>query len=347
MSKTSLRFVDLFAGIGGFRWAIETELGGRCVFASEWDTHAQRTYFDNFGEAPFGDIRNVTESDIPDHEILTAGFPCQPFSLAGVSKANALGRAHGFEHATQGTLFFEIAKILRHKRPSAFILENVKHLRSHDGGRTFSTICRTLAALDYVFTVKIIDAKYWVPQHRERIFMVGFSDPSTAQRFTWPEVPQSRRATLGDLLEKEVSSKYTLSDKLWAYLQAYAAKHRAAGNGFGYGLADLGGHSRTLSARYYKDGAEILISQPRSNPRRLTPRECARLMGYPDGLVWSCSDNHIYRQLGNSVVVPVVTEIARSVALALSGAKPRSTSPQAEFYFPTELGVPDMPVSQI
>jgi len=330
-----LKFIDLFAGIGGFRWALERSLGAECVFASEWDKFAQKTYEANFGHCPDGDITQVAPESIPDHDVLTAGFPCQPFSIAGVSKANALGRAHGFAHATQGTLFFNVAQIIDRKRPRAFILENVKNLRSHDKGRTFKVITETLTELGYHFDSKIIDAKYWVPQHRERIFIVGFREEEDFARFHWPTVSPDITHQFKDILEKGVDPKYTLTDGLWTYLQNYAEKHKAAGNGFGFGLTKLTGISRTLSARYYKDGSEVLVPQRGDkNPRRLTPRECARLMGYPDEMKIVCSDTRAYKQFGNSVAVPVVTAISEQLVDALTGkSKRRSLAPaQSELF---------------
>lgn len=308
-------FIDLFAGIGGFRWALERSLGGTCVFASEWDKFAQQTYEANFGHAPHGDITAIDPKSIADHDILTAGFPCQPFSIAGVSKANALGRRHGFAHATQGTLFFNVAKIIELKRPRAFILENVKNLKSHDKGRTFTVITDTLRELGYHFDSRVIDARHWVPQHRERIFIVGFRDEADFDRFEWP-TPPKQGPVFRSVLEEKVDPKYTLTDGLWTYLQNYAAKHKAAGNGFGYGLTDLDGVSRTLSARYYKDGSEVLVPQKGKNPRRLTPHECARLMGYPEAMKIVCSDTRAYKQFGNSVAVPVVRAICKQVVAA-------------------------------
>lgn len=313
----TLRFIDLFAGIGGFRWALERDLHGKCVFASEWDKFAQQTYAANFNHTPDGDITQVVPGDIPDHDILTAGFPCQPFSIAGVSKANALGRSHGFEHATQGTLFFNVAQIINEKRPRAFVLENVKNLKSHDKGRTFQVITETLTQLGYHFDWKIMDARHWVPQHRERVFIVGFRDETDFNHFQWPEVSNAT-PRFRDILEDDVDPKYTLTDGLWNYLQGYAAKHKAAGNGFGFGMTNLDGVSRTLSARYYKDGSEVLVPQPGRNPRRLTPRECARLMGYPEEMQIVCSDTRAYKQFGNSVAVPVVTAICKQVVAALN-----------------------------
>jgi len=313
MTQTAFTFVDLFAGIGGFRIAFE-RAGGQCVFSSEWDKLAQQTYYANYGEMPAGDITQVPTSDIPDHDILTAGFPCQPFSIAGVTKHNALGNAHGFAHTTQGTLFFDVARIIAEKRPKAFVLENVKNLKSHDKGRTFRVIEETLMdELGYFVYHNVIDARTVVPQHRERIYIVGFREP---RRFTFPSLPDLQ-PRMRDILEPDVDPKYTLTDHLWEYLQNYAAKHRAKGNGFGFGLTDLDGVARTLSARYYKDGSEILIPQKGKNPRRLTPRECARLMGFPEDFKIVVSDTRAYKQFGNSVVVPVIAAIAREVAKGL------------------------------
>lgn len=303
------RFIDLFAGIGGFRLGLEA-VGATCVFSSEWSKLAQDAYEHNFGERPAGDITKISAEDIPAHDILTAGFPCQPFSIAGVTKHRALGNADGFEHATQGTLFFDVARIIKAAQPAAFILENVKNLKSHDKGRTFQVIERTLTEeLGYHIHHRVIDAALVVPQHRERIFIVGFREP---RPFQFPTIPdQSPR--LMDILEDEVDDKYTLTDHLWGYLQDYAAKHRQKGNGFGFGLADLEGKSRTLSARYYKDGSEILIPQAGRNPRRLTPRECARLMGFPETFEITTSDTRAYQHFGNAVVPPIVAAIAQEV----------------------------------
>lgn len=299
-------FIDLFAGIGGFRIAFES-LGGQCVFSSEWDKYAAKTYASNFGEAPFGDITLAeTKTHIPAHDLLCAGFPCQPFSLAGVSKHNSLGREHGFAHPTQGTLFFEVVEILRTHRPRMFILENVKNLINHDRGRTFQVILEALEnELGYQVSWSVVDAASLVPQHRERVYMVGFREPTP---FNFPLLP-AKGPELASILESKVDSKYTLSDRLWEYLQKYAEKHRAAGHGFGFGLAEPTGVTRTLSARYHKDGSEILVPQLNKNPRRLTPRECARLMGFPPEFEIVVSDTQAYRQFGNSVVVPVVAAI--------------------------------------
>ena len=342
--EKTFTFIDLFAGIGGLRRAMESA-GGRCIFTSEWDKYAQQTYMANFPDnrLPVGDIREVEAEDIPAHDVLVAGFPCQPFSIAGVSKKNALGRAHGFDDETQGTLFFDVLRILMHHRPAAFMLENVKNLKSHDKGRTFEVIRRKLTEeLGYTLETRIIDAGHFVPQHRERIVMVGFRE-ATGFSFDDVHLPTYGNKRMLHILHPEngteqpeghftvgpdavVSDKYTLTDKLWAYLQGYAAKHKAKGNGFGFGMVDGDSISRTLSARYYKDGSEILISRGEgNNPRRLTPRECARLMGYPDDFRIPVSDTQAYKQFGNSVAVPVFAEGAKVMAphiLALTRAAP-------------------------
>lgn len=309
-------FIDLFAGIGGFRLAMQS-LGGRCVFSSEWDKYAQATYLANFGERPYGDITlPETQAKIPKRfDLLCAGFPCQPFSIAGVSKKLSLGRETGFLDKAQGTLFFEIASIIKKHRPRVFLLENVKNLKSHDKGRTFQVIKETLQALDYSLDVAIMDGQLFTPQHRERIFLVGFDQRyyGGSVRFTFPEPPHTA-PLLGEILENNVPDNHTLSDKLWSYLQNYAEKHRAKGNGFGYGLASLQGICRTLSARYYKDGSEILIPQKGKNPRKLTVRECARLMGYPENYIIDASSRtQTYKQFGNSVVVPLIRAIGEAI----------------------------------
>jgi len=332
MPQGDFAFIDLFAGIGGLRRAME-HAGGRCVFTSEWDKFAQTTYHANFPDnRPIeGDIRIIAAEEIPAHDVLVAGFPCQPFSIAGVSKLNALNRQHGFLNETQGTLFFDVLRILLHHRPAAFLLENVKNLKSHDKGRTFDVIRRKLEdELGYKLHTRIIDAAHFVPQHRERIIMVGFRK-EVPFSFDDMMIPPRGHRRMRDILHPEdgseapeshftcgpdavVDARYTLSDKLWAYLQGYAAKHRAKGNGFGFGLVDGDSIARTLSARYFKDGSEILVSQGEGhNPRRLTPRECARLMGYDDSFRIPVSDTQAYRQFGNSVAVPVFAEVARSM----------------------------------
>ncbi len=306
-------FIDLFAGIGGIRLAYQN-IGGKCVFTSEWNNFSKKTYEANFGEVPFGDITQISEKSIPDHDVLLAGFPCQPFSIAGVSKKNALGRKHGFLDETQGTLFFDIARILEYKKPKAFMLENVKNLISHDKGNTFKVIKNTLTELGYSIYYQVLDGKYFVPQHRERIIIVGFRKEifKGEETFQFPKLPDAT-AKIKDILEIEIETKYTLTDKLWNYLQHYAAKHKAQGNGFGFGMTDLNGISRTISARYYKDGSEILIPQDGINPRRLTPRECARLQGFPDDFVIPVSDNQAYRQFGNSVTVPLIQAVGQQL----------------------------------
>ncbi len=307
-------FIDLFAGIGGMRLAFEKN-NGVCVYSNEWNKYSQQTYFANFGEQPEGDITKVDARTIPYHDILVAGFPCQPFSIAGVSKKQSLGRATGFEDLTQGTLFFDVCRIIKAKRPKAFLLENVKNLMSHDKGNTFKVIKSSLEGLDYEIFYKVLDGQNYVPQHRERILIVGFDKKRYGERikFDFNLAPITPKPILKNILDDKIEEKYTLSDKLWTYLQNYAAKHKAAGNGFGYGLADVDGISRTLSARYYKDGSEILIAQKDKNPRRLTPRECARLQGFPDSFKIVVSDTQAYRQFGNSVVVPLMTDVARLI----------------------------------
>ncbi len=314
MSNSDFTFIDLFAGIGGMRIAFENA-GGQCVYSSEWNKYSQQTYFANFGEQPDGDITQIEAADIPDHHILVAGFPCQPFSIAGVSKKNSLGRATGFEDKTQGTLFFDVCRILKKKRPKAFMLENVKNLCSHDKGRTFQIILESLKELNYDVFYDVLDGQNYVPQHRERILIVGFDREryGTDARFVFQLTPKDPKPVIRDILEQNVEDRYTLSDRLWTYLQNYAAKHKAAGNGFGYGIAPLEGVSRTISARYYKDGSEILIQQDGKNPRRLTPRECARLQGFPDSFKIPVSDTQAYKQFGNSVVVPLMENVAELI----------------------------------
>lgn len=332
----AFRFIDLFAGIGGMRLGFEA-VGGECVFTSEWDEHSRKTYQANFpcSHEVAGDIRKVNVKDIPEFDVLLAGFPCQPFSIAGVSKKNALGRAHGFKDKTQGTLFFDIVRILEHHRPAAFLLENVKNLVSHDKGNTFRVITKVLREeLGYEISYRVIDAKGYVPQHRERIFIAGFREdvkfdinhasffnPATGPRLKTILHPEDGTEEIEDPFIcgniGRVNAKYTLSNKLWQYLQDYAAKHKAKGNGFGFGINGPEDVARTLSARYYKDGSEILIKQSRKNPRRLTPRECARLMGFDrpsrEKFIIPVSDTQAYRQFGNAVVVPVVEEVARAM----------------------------------
>jgi DNA (cytosine-5)-methyltransferase 1 len=340
-------FVDLFAGIGGFRKGFEA-VGGGCVFTSEWDRYAQKTYRANFGDHEVrDDITKIDAAEIPDHDILVAGFPCQPFSIAGVSKKNSLGRKHGFECETQGTLFFDIERIIREKQPKAFLLENVKNLTSHDHGQTFQVIMRTLRdKLGYTVSPRIVDARSFVPQHRERIFLVGVRE-GVERQFAWDDVDipdPTKGPRLKSILHPEdgseegddryldergrVLDKYVLSDHLWNYLQTYARKHQAKGNGFGFGLVGPDNVARTLSARYYKDGSEILVRRKRGNPRRLTPRECARLMGFDrpgqPRFKIVVSDTQAYKQFGNAVAVPVVEAIARALAKVVEPAPARA-----------------------
>ena len=313
-------FIDLFAGIGGFRIAMQAHQG-ECVFSSEWDKYAQRTYYANFGEIPFGDItKHETKKWIPNKfDVLCGGFPCQPFSIAGVSKKNSLGRKHGFEDEKQGNLFFHVAEIIEKHRPKAFFLENVKNLVSHDKGKTFNVIRETLLDLGYSFHYKVLNGKHFVPQNRERTFMVGFDAQifNYRERFDFPDLPKPTKK-IKDILEKKPDTKYTLTDHLWKYLQDYSAKHKEKGNGFGFGLVDLNGTSRTMSARYYKDGSEILIPQKNKNPRRLTIRESARLQGYPEHfIVDAVSMNQGYKQFGNSVVMPLIEAIGEKIVEVL------------------------------
>ena len=339
-------FIDLFAGIGGLRQAMES-IGGRCVFTSEWDKYARYTYEANYRDnRPIaGDIREVGAAEVPDHTVLCAGFPCQPFSIAGVSKKNSLGRKHGFEDETQGTLFYDVVRILKHHRPAAFLLENVKNLRSHDGGKTYQVIMAALEGLGYTVSARIIDARHFLPQHRERIVIVGFLE-DTGFTFDHLRLPARGIVTMSAILHPEdgterperdytfgpdarVNPKFTLTNHLWSYLRGYADKHKSAGNGFGFGLVGPADTCRTLSARYHKDGSEILIDQPGRNPRRLTPRECARLMGYPESFIIPddpgrrVSDTQAYRQFGNSVAVPVFKEVAWIMAPHIAAALDR------------------------
>lgn len=345
-SSSSFTFIDLFAGIGGLRLGFES-IGGRCVFTCEWDRDAQKTYAMNFRDNhPIaGDIREYSADPerVPEHDVLLAGFPCQPFSIAGVSKKNALGRPHGFLCDTQGTLFYDTAQIIAARRPAAFVLENVKNLEGHDQGRTLKTILHVLEdELGYHVQHRVISSAPWVPQKRERIFIVGFREPTTFD-FRNLEVPAAGDGPkLKSILlpHDQVDSKYTLTERLWEYLKGYRDKHSAKGNGFGYSLFGPEDVARTLSARYYKDGSEILIEQPGARPRRLTPHECAKLMGFErDGRTFKIcvSDTQAYRQFGNSVVVPVVEFVASAMAphikhaLSSNSESPnRHTSSEAE-----------------
>jgi DNA (cytosine-5)-methyltransferase 1 len=330
--QRAFTFIDLFAGIGGLRLGFES-VGGHCVFTSEWDPHAKQTYQLNFcdNHPPAGDIREFSAdpSKIPDHDVLLAGFPCQPFSIAGVSKKNALGRPHGFLCDTQGTLFYDTAEIIRAKRPAVFLLENVKNLERHDGGNTFRTMMNVLQnELGYHVTARVISSEAWVPQKRERIFIVGFREQTEfdIRKLKLPNPANGPK--LGSILQphNEVDPKYTLTPRLWEYLKAYKDKHAEKGNGFGYSLFGPSDVARTLSARYYKDGSEILIDQPGRRPRRLTPKECARLMGFEtDARKFRIhgSDTQAYRQFGNSVVVPVVEFLAKAMRPHIEAAVAR------------------------
>lgn len=385
--RAAFTFIDLFAGIGGIRRGFES-VGGECVFTSEWDKYAVRTYKANHYCDPAThifnrDIRDITlsaqpdideeaayahiERLIPDHDVLLAGFPCQPFSLAGVSKKNSLGRKHGFECDAQGTLFFDVARIIAAKRPPAFLLENVKNLKSHDKGKTFRIICEALDELGYdVADVeapkgrdpKVIDARNFVPQHRERIVLVGFRrDLNIHQGFTLRGLEKfypKQRPSFGDLLDDEVDDKYILTPKLWQYLYHYAQKHREKGNGFGFGLTGPNDVARTLSARYHKDGSEILVDRGfdenmplddpanlRNRPRRLTPQECARLMGFDtvgeSRFVIPVSDTQAYRQFGNSVVVPVFEAVAELMKPRIIEARRKLREKEQAIYQQSEL----------
>lgn len=320
-------FIDLFAGIGGFRLALQN-LGGLCIYSSEYDKYAQKTYLANFGETPFGDItKEETKSFIPQKfDIICGGFPCQPFSIAGVSKKNSLGRKHGFDDVKQGNLFFHIAEIIQKHRPKAFFLENVKNLVSHDKGNTFRVIKQTLEDLGYSFDHRVLNGKHFVPQHRDRTIMVGFDKAVFGEDikfdFNLVKLPEADKK-IKSILKKEVDPKYTLSDHLWKYLQDYSLKHKLKGNGFGFGLVNLDGITRTISARYYKDGSEILIPQFGTNPRRLTPDECAALQGYPvnkgkKSFRIPVSDNQAYKQFGNSVVTPLIEAVGNEIVTLLT-----------------------------
>jgi DNA (cytosine-5)-methyltransferase 1 len=309
--SSGFRFVDLFAGIGGMRLGFES-IGGTCTFSVEWDRFARQTYERNFGPVEGGDIRDV--DDLPDHALIAAGFPCQPFSLAGVSKKTSLGRAHGFDDLVQGTLFFEIVRLARRSGTPILFLENVKHLTRHDRGKTFAVILSTLQELGYNVSHQLVDSRPFVPQRRERIFIVALHrDVFGDQHFRFPVAPSTSHR-MAEVLDPIVSPEFTKSREVWRYLQAYARKHRLAGNGFGFGLVGPDDVARTLSARYFKDGSEILVRQLDGPPRMLTPRECARLMGFPAEFEIPVSKTQAYRQFGNAVVVPVVSHLAQAMA---------------------------------
>jgi len=338
MKHNEFKFVDLFAGIGGFHIGLE-KIGGRCVYASEWDKHSASTYTSWYPNTPVDlrDIRKVNiRRDIPKHDVLAGGFPCQPFSLAGVSKKNSMGLKHGFDDLKQGNLFLQICKIIKIHQPKVVFLENVKNLVSHDGGVTWVTIQQKLNNLGYEIRWKIIDAKFWVPQHRERIYIVAFRRKSFTKKeiasFNFPKL-NGQGPVLRDVLDQSPNKKYMLTDNLWKYLVAYAEKHQSLGNGFGFSLASLDGQSRTLSARYYKDGSEILIKQKGwRNPRRISPNEAARLMGFDNswgkklgnGFPQVVSDTQAYRQFGNAVCPHVIRAIGSEIAQVLSARKART-----------------------
>lgn len=310
--KESFTFVDICAGIGGMRLAFEA-LGGKCVFSSEWDEYCQKTYSENFGDIPEGDITKISPKDIPKHDVLLAGFPCQPFSKGGISTRKKLNRKNGFHDKNQGRIFFHIAKIISEKKPKAILLENVPQLERMDGGNTFGFIIKTLEKAGYTIHHKIINSEKVVPQRRSRLFIVGML---THSDFEFPEIPDLK-PQLRNILQRNVDEKYTLSDNLWKWLQKHAKKHEKKGNGYGYRIADLNGTACTLSARYGKDGSEILIPQRGKNPRKLTPRECARLMGFPDQFRIIVSNAQAYKQFGNTVVVPVVYIIGHNIVSSL------------------------------
>lgn len=321
-TRTKFKFIDLFAGIGGFRIALQNN-GGKCVFSSEIDVAAQRTYEMNFGEVPFGDIKEFTDPKItdkqldkliPDHDVLAAGFPCQPFSLAGVSARNFLGKVHGFKDDNQGNLFFHILRIVKVKKPKVLFLENVKNLRSHENGKTFATIKKMIEELGYNFKHAIINSQTMVPQRRQRTYMVCFKNGIVDfefPKFTGEPLP------LKSILEKSVSAEFTISDRLWAGHQNRSTRNKNRGTGFTVKVADPEKPSNTLVARYYKDGKECLIPQKNKNPRKLTPRECARLQGYPETFILAQSNSAAYKQFGNSVSVPVIEKISKEIVKQL------------------------------
>ncbi len=299
------KFIDLFAGVGGIRLGFENifKLDASFVFSSEIDKYAQMTYSANFGEIPHGDITKIDPKEIPKFDILLAGFPCQPFSNAGLKK--------GFND-TRGTLFFDIAKIVKYHQPKVVFLENVKGFKNHDKGKTFKVVKTTLENLGYKVFEKILNAKYYgVPQNRERIYIIGFLNHDID--FKFPEKTE-QKVKVGDILDDEVDEKYTISDKLWAGHQRRKLEHKAKGNGFGYSIFNHNSeYTSTLSARYYKDGSEVLIEQKNKNPRKLTPREAGRLQGFPNNFKIVVSDTQAYKQFGNSVAVPVIEELAKSI----------------------------------
>lgn len=314
-TNKNFTFIDLFAGIGGFRLALD-KLGLKCVFSNDYDKHACTTYSANFGEILNKDIHEVSAEEIPNFDLLCGGFPCQPFSLAGVSKKNSLGVKHGFDDKKQGNLFFEIIRIVKHHKPKVLFLENVKNLKSHDKGETWKVIKSELENTGYYVFDKIIDGKYYVPQHRERIYIVCFNKKEYPKiKFEFPSYPKKRIYELKDIISDEVEEKYTLTNHLWNYLQNYKKKNEEKGNGFGFGLINRYNdkYTRTISARYHKDGSEVLIEQKNKNPRRLTPKESSKLQGFPDNFIIPVSDTQAYRQFGNSVVMPAILATAEKI----------------------------------
>jgi len=341
LKKSKLTFIDLFAGIGGFHLGLE-KIGWKCVYASEWDKYSALTYHSWYPNT-FVDVRDIRKvdikRDIPRHDVLAGGFPCQPFSIAGVSKKNSMGVKHGFDDANQGNLFLYICKIVKIHQPKVVFLENVKNLLSHDNGATWKIIERKLASLDYEIRWKIIDAKFWVPQHRERIYIVAFRRKSFTKNeiesFRFP-IKKNKVPMLKNILESKPLKKYMLTDNLWRYLQEYAKRHKSLGNGFGFTLANPDGQSRTLSARYYKDGSEILIHQKGwRNPRRITPKEASRLMGFDgtwgkklgNGFPQLVSDTQAYKQFGNAVCPHVVRAIGAEIEKVLNSRNIRTSRP--------------------
>lgn len=315
--NSKFKMIDLFAGIGGIRLGFE-EMGGESVFSSEWDTNAQKTYQANFGEIPYGDITKIEPEEIPSFDVLLAGFPCQPFSQAGLKK--------GFAD-TRGTLFFDVARIINYHRPKVVFLENVKRFKTHDNGNTFEVVKQTLEDMGYNVHAQVLNAKnFGVPQNRERIYIIGFLGENN---FKFPEGIINKK-NVKDILENNVDSKYTISDKLWAGHQRRKKEHIEKGNGFGYSLFnEKSEYTSTISARYYKDGSEILIEQKNKNPRKLTPREAARLQGFPEDFVIPVSDMQAYKQFGNSVAVPVIKELARGIAVELENMEVKKESYQS------------------
>lgn len=310
-SNAEFSMIDLFAGIGGTRLGFQLTGKVKCVFSSEWDKFSQQTYQANFGDKPKGDITKIVATEIPDHDILVGGFPCQAFSQAG----KQLGFAD-----TRGTLFFEIARILKDKKPKSFLLENVKHLLTHNNGKTYATILATLKELGYATITMVYKAKdFGIPQNRERLYIVGFDKKQVAnyQDFKEP-IPPKTPTRLGSILEQHVDSKYTISDKLWAGHKRRKRQNKIKGKGFGYSLVNENtAYTNTLPARYYKDGSEILIEQEGKNPRKITPREAARLQGFPERFIIPVSDTQAYKQFGNSVAIPVVRAIAEQILIVL------------------------------